>query len=352
MAKIKFRERNPVVVAVIAIVVVGGLMFGSLQLANVPFISGDQYVAYFAESGGLSDGDPVKIAGTEVGKVVSTELDGAAVRVEFTAKDVSLGDRSNAAIKTQTLLGARFLAVTSEGDGVMEAGDEIPLERTRPPYSVTDGLSDLTRRTGKIDTRSVAKAMHAFSGAIRDTPDEIRQTLSGVTRLSETISSRDQALSQLFSTAKNVTGVLRDRTRQLTLLLGSGNTLLQELETRRAAIESLVTNADALARQIRGLVSEHAQLRPTLEVLNQVVDMLRKNQSNIVSAVDRVSGFITGLGEGVASGPWFQGHIDAAVPVVPTHELIPKIPLPKKPDGVKIPQLPSIGDVAGLNGGR
>ncbi len=91
-------------------------------------------------------------------------------------------------------------------------------------------------------------------------------------------------------------------------------------------------------------------MKPALTELNATLELLRRNQSNIVSAVSQVASFITGFGEGVASGPWFQGSLDAAVGAVGTHDLVPQIPLPAGQPQPLTPTLPSLGDLLGLNG--
>ena len=63
-----------------------------------------------------------------VGRVSSIQLEGTKVRVEFTVDDgIELGDRTEAAIKTETVLGAKMLELTPRGDGRLS--DTIPLER-------------------------------------------------------------------------------------------------------------------------------------------------------------------------------------------------------------------------------
>ena len=49
--------------------------------------------------------------------MLSVELAGDRVRVEFRAKDVELGGASRADIRIKTLLGRKFLMLTPDGDG-------------------------------------------------------------------------------------------------------------------------------------------------------------------------------------------------------------------------------------------
>lgn len=307
----KFRERNLTVIAIAAVVGLLAAIAGSFQLAELPGIAGTSYGARFAEAGGLKTGDAVRVAGVTVGKVNTVELDRNTVLVEFTAKDIELGESTTAQIKTGTLLGSRFLNLVPRGDGAMSSGAEIPLDRTKAPYTLTDSLSAVAGHSRKLDLDLIGDALRTFSDTFRDTADDLAPAFSGITELSRTISSRDKALRTLFKRAENVTGTFRQRTQQITTLIRDGNLILAELQARRHSIERLIVNTTAVADQVSAMVEENkGQLRPALNELNKVLKLLRRNEGNIVATVDRAASFITGLGEGVAHGPWFTGHLN------------------------------------------
>lgn len=353
---LKFREMNPVVVGLIGLGTVAAVLLGSFQVAALPLFAGTTYKAVFAEAGGLKTGDEVKVAGTKVGKVTDLELAGGTVQVTFTAKDVVLGDATTAEIKTQTLLGERNLGLVPSGSSEMSAHDEIPLERTKSPYSITRGIEDLTKRAGEIDAHKVSAALDEFSRTFKNTPDEMGPALDGITRLSRTIATRDEALRTLLHRAESVTGILRDHTGQLTQLVRDGTLLLNELESRRDAIHQLLVTAMRAADQASGFIDEQqAVLTPALNELNGAIAVLRRNEGNVAVAIQRVSSYITGLGEGLSTGPQFSGVADlGALPptVFPVADFIPRLALPSgdQPAQPLTPTLPSVGDLTGVGG--
>ncbi len=145
-----FSERNPFVIGAVGVGLTarGDGRRAQLRQASVPQRRTRTTRPTFAEAGGLIPGAPVQVSGFEVGKVDSIELDGARVLVTFNVdKDVRLGDRTEAAIKTKSLLGAKILEVTPRGDG--EQTGPIPLDRTTPAYQ----LPDATRRSDRGDQR-------------------------------------------------------------------------------------------------------------------------------------------------------------------------------------------------------
>ena len=84
----------------------------------------------------------VEVSGVRVGQVTRITIDGNRVLVSVNLEDgIHVGDRSEAAIKTKTLLGAKFVEITPRGEGQQSA--PIPMERTTSPYQLADTLGDL-----------------------------------------------------------------------------------------------------------------------------------------------------------------------------------------------------------------
>ncbi|QCQ93699.1 MCE family protein [Rhodococcus sp. SGAir0479] len=306
------RERNLTRVGIIGVAVSACLVLAGLQYDRLPFLFGNvRYAALFEDAGGLMPGDYVTVAGVNVGKVDDIDLDGTDVRVTFSMDEgVRLGDSSGADIKTNTILGRKSLQVTPEGSETLRVGSTIPLERTNSPYSLNDALGDLTSTVADLDTNQLNDSLNAVSETLSDTPPELRAALDGVTRLSQSINSRDESLKDLLGRAEDVTKILADRSDQINALILDGNQLLGELDRRRNAISALITNVSAVSQQLTGLVRDNEQqMKPTLDKLNSVVGNLQRNKDNIGQALDGLAPYARSLGEAVGSGPFFMAYV-------------------------------------------
>ncbi|WP_327148613.1 MCE family protein [Nocardia sp. NBC_01329] len=305
-------QSRAVTIGIVGLVLAVAVALSALQFERLPFIrSGATYTAYFADAGGLVTGDDVEVAGVRSGKVEDVELDGAQVLVRFSLDEsIVLGDKTSAAIKTNTVLGRKSLSVAPDGDGALKVADTIPLTRTTSPYSLNEALGDLAGTVGGLDLQKVDQTLDALSSAFADTPAPLRSALDGVTALSRTINARDQALSDLLRRAQDVTKILADRADSINALLVDGNQLLGELDRRRTAISQMIVYVNALAQQLSGLVHDNeAQLKPALDKLNSVLDLLQRNRDNINGALDGLGPFAAALGEQVGSGPYFNAYV-------------------------------------------
>jgi len=306
-----FGERNPIMIAIIGLLVGCLVLAGTFFSADLPVIGGGTtYSADFAEAAGLRSGNEVRVAGVKVGTVRSVDLQGTHVVVRFRVKHTWLGDRSTAAIKIKTLLGQKYLAVDPQGSRALPPGQPIPLDRTTAPYDVTEAFQNLGSTVGQIDTGQLAKSFDTISVAFQHSPAGVRSMLQGLSALSKTIASRDDQLRTLLANTQRVTRTLSDRDSQFATLIGDGNLLLAELQKRRDAITSLLAGTRELSSQLSGLVADNDRtLAPALAQLDAVTDVLARNQNNLDNALRLAGPYYGLLNNTLGNGRWMDVYL-------------------------------------------
>jgi phospholipid/cholesterol/gamma-HCH transport system substrate-binding protein len=313
-----FRDRNPVVIGAISLGVIAALVLLAFNAQSLPFIGGGTvYSAQFSEAAGLRPDDPVRIAGVKVGQVEDLRLEDGAVTVDFRVEDAFVGDRSQAAIRIETVLGAKYLALVPRGSEELDPDDRIPLERTASPYDVVEAFADLSTTVDEIDTGQLASSFEVLADTFADTPDEVQASLEGLARLSDTISSRDAELERLLSATRDVSAVLADRNGEFTRLIIDSNTLLEEVQARRQLIDSILTNTQLLSDQLTGLVTDNREaLTPALQQLATVTDILSRNRTALGETVENFAPFVRVFTNTLGNGRWFDSFVENLVPGV------------------------------------
>jgi phospholipid/cholesterol/gamma-HCH transport system substrate-binding protein len=315
---IPFRERNPVVVGAISLAVVAALILMAFNAQNLPIIGGgDVYYAAFKEAGGLKANDEVRIAGVRVGKVEKVELDGDHVKVTFRIEDAAaFGRDTRADIKVKTLLGAMFLALEPAGSGQLSAGSEIPVDHTSSPYDVVKAFSGLAQTSDRIDTDQLARSLTTLADLTRNTPEEFRTALDGVSRLSNNIAAKNTQIGTLLGNLEHVSKVLDARDQDIVGLMRDSNVLFQALVKRRAAVHRLLVSTSTLSTELTALVRQsRADLKPALTSLQSVVDVLNKNEDNIDNSLRLMAPFYRVFANTLGNGPWFDTYIQNVPPV-------------------------------------
>jgi phospholipid/cholesterol/gamma-HCH transport system substrate-binding protein len=313
-----FRDRNPVTIGAASLAVLALLVLAAFRAQDLPLIGGgDTYYASFAESGGLRVNDEVRIAGVRVGKVDSVELVDGEVKVGFKVKTAStFGDETSAAIKVKTLLGAMYLSLEPAGDGQLEEESTIPVERTSSPFDVVDAFEGLAETSAEIDTDQLADSLTTLADLTRNTPQEFREALSGVSALSRTVASRDEELNSLLQNLERVSTVLNDRDQDIVTLMRDSDVLFRALVTRRDAVHDLLVSTSTLSTELTKIVSQsRADLKPALDHLENVLDVLNKNQDNIDNSLRLLEPFYRVFTNTLGTGPWFDTYVENLPPV-------------------------------------
>jgi len=285
---LKYRQSSLVRSGFIGLVLIVLIIAVGLQPQQlVAMATSVRYQAVFAEAGGLTAGNNVKISGVTVGTVSG------------------IG----------TLLGERVLVVEPRGNDRMRALGVIPLARTSSPYSLTEALNEFTANTAQTDTAAINQSLDVLSETIERLAPQLGPTFDGVSRLSKSLNSRNESLSGLLSSAADVTGILSERSQQVNSLLLNANDLLGVLQDRRYAIVNLLANTTAVAQQLSALVDENEQeLAPTLEQLNRVSEVLERNRDNLTKSLNGLAKYQLTQGEAVNNGFYYYGFASNLLP--------------------------------------
>jgi phospholipid/cholesterol/gamma-HCH transport system substrate-binding protein len=304
-----------VLTGAIGLAILAGLVLAAFNIDNLPLIGGGTgYAAAFRDASGLAPGNEVRVAGVKVGKVTGIALahDGPQpyVRVDFRVNGVTLGTATLATIRIKTVLGQKYLALAPAGDAPLPDGAQIPLDHTASPLDVVDAVNGLADTLQEIDTKQLAQAFTVLSQAFTDTPADVRTSLDGLSRLTQSVAERDDQLRSLLAHARAVTGVLASNDEALRELVTNGNLLLNEVIARRDAIHDLLVTSTQLATQISGLVADNrARLGPALAHLRDVLAILQRNRTNLDQTVAKMAPFIDAFTNVLGNGRWFDSYL-------------------------------------------
>lgn len=313
MKPLSVRTRLTIGATGIAVLVV--LVVTAFSYDKLPFIKGtSDYSAYFAEAGGIKSGSDVRVSGLGVGRVSGISLDGNRVRVDFTVSDdVQLGERTEAAIKTETVLGTKVLELTPRGGGTLSG--PIPLEHTTSPYDLPSALGDLTTVISGLDTTQLSSSLTTMAETFADTPPDLRAALDGVARFSETLDTRDTQLRNLLANANKVTTVLARRSDQIAALVVNTNALLDELVAQRDSVDALMGNLATASHQLSGMIADNrSQLKPMLDKLNGVLAILDNRKQELRRTLYLLRRYAMSFGEVLGSGPFFKASVVNLLP--------------------------------------
>lgn len=277
------------------------------SFASVPMLfATPTYYAEFGDTGGISAGDKVRIAGVDVGSVRSMEIDGDKVLIGYSLNGTEIGEQSRAAIRTDTILGRRNVEIEPRGSEPLPANGVLPLGQTTTPYQIYDAFFDVSNSAAGWDTQTVKESLNVLSETIDQTYPHLSAALDGVARFSDTIGKRDDQITALLANANKVAGVLGNRSEQINALFVNAQTLLAAVNERNYAVGQLLERVGSFSEQVKGLIDDNPNLNRVLEQLRVVSDVLVERKFDLVDVLSTLSKFTASLGEAFASGPYFK----------------------------------------------
>jgi phospholipid/cholesterol/gamma-HCH transport system substrate-binding protein len=309
---------------VITLVVMAVISAATFNLSKFPGFRGTTYYAEFSDASGIHKGNMVQVGGIRVGRVTDVTLDEDRVIVKFEINgDVDFGADSEASIEVLNLLGEKYVNVTPAGEGQLESGGTIPLDRTESAYDIVGVFGDLATTTEEIDTEQLSKALDVVSGTLDGAAPEVGAAFEGIARLSRTVSQRDEEIQTLFESSEKVSKVLERRSRDIVDLMRHSDLVFKELRSRKAAVHRLLVNARVLADELKGLADDNEQqIGPALAEVDELLGLLVDKRDELKATLHQVGPYVEILSNIIGTGPWFDA-LAVNIAAIPTGEFVP-----------------------------
>ncbi|MGV9858740.1 MlaD family protein [Gordonia sp. NPDC003425] len=307
-------HRSPVSIGAIGVLVILMLAISSFYLTSLPLIgAAARYTATFTEAAGLVKGAEVRVAGVKVGEVDSVELDGNRVDVGFRVTNTWIGNQTQASIQIKTILGQKYLALNPRGSE--PANPNVALTDTVSPYDVIEAFSDAADSIETLDTKQLATSMQTLSDTFSGTAGDVGPALDGISRLSNTIASRDQEVQKLLLATKSTSKILADRNQEFVKLIAGAGQLLDELNNRQKSIAALLRTTTTLSTSLSGIVADNqAQIGPALQSLKGVNQLLQEQNQNLQQTITYMAPFYRLYANVLGNGRWFESVVTNLLP--------------------------------------
>ena len=242
------KRRDEVLVGILLTIGVVIAVLGTIWLVRGGFKSGYPLFARFKWGAGVKQGQPVRLAGVQIGVVSDVELDpkGTILIKMSIEKKYQVPRNSSAAVVPVGIFGDQEIALTPTEPSpiAFNAGDSVP------PAPVKAGLPELTARADTISQRldDVAKSVQlelVQGGGIAD----LRKSLAAVNEL-----------------ARSLSVIANEQSKQLTLTLTRFRNTAAALDS--VQMDSTIRNLQATSRNLATFTDS---LRGTAQQLNAVI---------------------------------------------------------------------------------
>jgi virulence factor Mce-like protein len=304
-----WRPSNALIAVIFILIVTIGPYLAFTK--HVPFTSyGYEVNATFANSANISTNSPVRIAGVNVGKVVSTSRDGEATTVTFTVEGSGqpIHQDAFAAIRPRIFLEGNFFVELDPGSPSapdLESGGTIPVSHTSTAVQLDQVLTALQAPV----RADLSRLLESYGTALTHKPtaeEDLTQLpevkgKTGAEALNGVFKYGGEAGRYSSQVADALTGT---RQRDLAKLVSGAGRAFGAFASRESDLKGLIDNFNvftgALAAQQANLSTTVHLLAPTLKVahaslvsLNRTLPPLRTYAIELRPAVAELPDLIS-----------------------------------------------------------
>ncbi|MBV8986512.1 MAG: MCE family protein [Acidimicrobiia bacterium] len=265
--------------------------------------------AVFSDASDVGTGDPVRVAGIDVGKVASIDRQPHAVLMSLQINQgVKLSQGVTAAIRLRTLLGKKFVDIADPGTGPqLASGAEIPETKTKPATDVDEVLTAFRGSVQRTDVAAVNSVLQEFDQVMAGRAGDISRLLQGLSSLSTNLAGRKADIDRLIAASDQLSKAVDDRKVALGTSLDGMAAALDALSARREQLTELIDGVKNLSDHLAPLISRNeGTLDKTLSDLIQVAQVLNDKKDRINIALDQLPNDIHNLRKVTKEGAWIN----------------------------------------------
>ena len=288
-----------VVLFVIALGVTAYIVANQDARPRIPLIESKAFILKAVFSTGQAvtpgQGQSVRIAGVQVGKITGVDLKNGAAVVTMELdkkwpKKIPLHPDASALLRPRTGLKDMFVELDPGTTGpALKSGAEIPVANTAPdinPDEVLSALDTDTRSYLQLLINGAGKGLAGHGNDLNATFKALSPTYRDLNRVSSAVAQRRTDLMQLIHEFGDLSNHLADKDREIRTLVSASDAVFQAFASQQQNLSLAVSRLPAALRQTQGTLTKVIPfantLRPTLESLRPAFRQLNTTNHQII----------------------------------------------------------------------
>jgi phospholipid/cholesterol/gamma-HCH transport system substrate-binding protein len=245
-----------------------------------PFEKNVHYKTYLTSITGLKTGDPVRLAGVDVGRITSIVILSDKIEIDFEVKPGTVIRKDTVAgLRLTNLLGGQFLGLSfgTPGAPILPPGSTVTGKDVANIDIIVDNVSDLTKDAKALIislNKNQNEVMQKVAAILDDNRGNLKETLANLNSISGKLDRGDGSLALLLNDKK----LYNDASSAM----ASFNGVAGKIERGEGTLGKLV-NDEAFYRDATALV---ADLRGGVKDLNAGM----KNVNEITAKINHGEG--------------------------------------------------------------
>lgn len=303
--------------------------------------TGYRFTAYYRDATQLIPETDVRMAGVDVGHVVSVEQDGEVAKtlIEIDAEDAPIPADTRTILRRKTLLGEPFIQLipgtaADQGGTMLAENGSLPVGQSGTSVDLDEALrafNPQTRRNLRLVLNELAIGVRDQGSSLNSALGNLRPTTQAGAGVFETVASQGRAVHTLVKDAGATLQALSERRGDLHDLVAAGNSVLSATAARDRELRETVELLPPTLKQLRPTLDLARQVGtdagPVLDALGPASRQVTPTVRQLHDLAPDLRGLLTDLGPlldaAPAGVPAFTNTLAAARPL--TRELRPAL---------------------------
>jgi phospholipid/cholesterol/gamma-HCH transport system substrate-binding protein len=250
------------------------------------------YTAIFTDVSGLHTGDNVRVAGVQVGKVKTIEVQNRQAKITFDLLESQpILDTTHLVMRFQNLLGQRYISLKQDAKrgSRLAPGATIPVNRTDPGFDLTELLNGFRPLFDILKPADVNQLATTIVQVLQGEGGTVENLLTQTTRLTNFLADRDQILDQVLT---NLTPVLKNLNGQgdaINTTVSELKSLMTGLAQQRATIGQSIEQMSTLITQTSDFLVDATQ--PAVQLVRSMRQTTQMFADNLAAVRGAIQGF-------------------------------------------------------------
>ncbi|MFI9408687.1 MCE family protein [Nocardia gamkensis] len=296
-----------------ALVMVMLLTVLALVLGQLRLDSRTGYQAEFTDVSGLQDGDIVRLAGVDVGRVGEVELDGRTVHIDFDVADnIRVTSDAQLQVRYANLLGDRYLEIKNGNriDDPMPADGTFSFDQTKPALDIDALVGGLAPLTRSLEPEQVDRLTSELIRVVQGQGGTIAGVLQEVAVLTSKLADRDQLIGAVITNLGSVLRTVGDNSDAFSRVIDHLQRLVSTLAERSVPISDALVHIDSAAASVSDLlIADRPAIQADIAELNRTATLLDDGSAQIESVLTRLPDTYARLSRLGSYGSFFNFYL-------------------------------------------
>ncbi len=297
---------------------------GTLPFTPQPY----EFSLVIPDSGNLVQGSDVEESGVTIGHVRSITRDGnaALAQVGIDSGDAPVRADTQAILRTKTLLGETYIAISSgtPGSPALPDGARLPSSQVKTAVPLDQFLSGFNPKTlanFRSLFKGLATALHGQPGNFNGSLQRGAPVTSDISDVMQTLGGETGQLQTLFGSTGQMMTALGARAGDLQAAVRAGDAVLTDTASRDRALETTFTELPGFLKQVQStgnvLTANSSNFNRAMQSLVPVAELITPTLRDAVRYGPALRRLFTDLPATIRAGKTGLPAVSSMISAIP-----------------------------------